>query len=261
MLLKIKNFILKYKAIFVSVIIFFLCLLVFATIFLTNVRPNLGKGKSIKINDYYDTVTTDLADGKISQTFKTTAELHAIGLLFKKSDDARGILTVNVLNDATNEILGTTVIDRVDSLSNVYYSYFYFNSMIPAGTAETYRIETDYKMYSGSLALQKYSTNNLEGATLFENGVQTDGTLAMMAINQRMNNGFIKGFYLAFALLSALFCVFVYLLIFVKKVKIEWLFVAVILFLGIIFNMILPPYSSPDEQFHINQAYAFSNKL
>lgn len=46
-----------------------------------------------------------------------------------------------------------------------------------------------------------------------------------------------------------------------KQSKLEVIFVFVILFLGIIYMIMLPPYSAPDEERHIMTVYQYSSKL
>ncbi|MEG2082113.1 MAG: DUF2142 domain-containing protein, partial [Oscillospiraceae bacterium] len=52
-----------------------------------------------------------------------------------------------------------------------------------------------------------------------------------------------------------------YLVCFVFKLKKETAFVLCLCMVSVLFTLVLPPYSSPDEEAHINSAYSLSNRL
>lgn len=62
--------------------------------------------------------------------------------------------------------------------------------------------------------------------------------------------------YLGMTLVLAVICT-----LFVRKVRIEWIFVAASLLIGIIFLFVIPPFSGPDEGSHFVTAYAQSGEL
>ncbi|MBP1571449.1 MAG: DUF2142 domain-containing protein, partial [Oscillospiraceae bacterium] len=68
-------------------------------------------------------------------------------------------------------------------------------------------------------------------------------------------------YYIALAALFTAFLVGMYLLIFVKKVKITTAFVVFSLVIGFVFSIYTPIKGSPDEYVHITTAYHTSNKL
>ena len=55
-------------------------------------------------------------------------------------------------------------------------------------------------------------------------------------------------------------CVFWYVT-FVKKARLETVFLVTVLFFGLIYNVMLTPYMVPDEEKHIDMAYRYSNDV
>ena len=52
-----------------------------------------------------------------------------------------------------------------------------------------------------------------------------------------------------------------YYLAFIRRCKIEHVFLFTILCLGVIYNFLLTPYMTPDEKYHIDMSYRHSNEL
>lgn len=69
-----------------------------------------------------------------------------------------------------------------------------------------------------------------------------------------------KFFFFMFLGVEAFLCVFWYLA-FVKKARLETVFLVTILFFGLIYNVMLAPQMVPDEEKHIDMAYRYSNEL
>lgn len=74
-------------------------------------------------------------------------------------------------------------------------------------------------------------------------------------------NIFLKRFFFfLFLAVEAFACLFWYLT-FVRKVRIENVFLATVLFLGLVYNVMLTPQMVPDEAKHMDMAYRYSNGL
>ncbi|MBS6396813.1 MAG: DUF2142 domain-containing protein [Clostridiales bacterium] len=69
-----------------------------------------------------------------------------------------------------------------------------------------------------------------------------------------------KFFFFMFLGVEAFLCLFWYAA-FVKKARIETVFLLTILFFGLIYNVMLTPQMVPDEAKHIDMAYRYSNRL
>ena len=73
--------------------------------------------------------------------------------------------------------------------------------------------------------------------------------------------GFISGLYRGFCALVFLFLAMCFYMIVLKKWNARRLYVPVCLFLGILYMLIIPVYSVPDEYAHIDTAYSLSNRM
>ena len=89
------------------------------------------------------------------------------------------------------------------------------------------------------------------------------GILGFFAIYGTLedSDSFISSYYTILWYGLVLVVIALYILIFIKKIKIENIFLVAILAFGILYLFIITPYSKPDEEVHINYTYHFSNKL
>ena len=69
-----------------------------------------------------------------------------------------------------------------------------------------------------------------------------------------------KFFFFMFLGVEGLICLFWYLA-FVRKVRVETLFLVTVLGLGLFYNVLITPQMVPDEAKHIDMAYRYSNEL
>ncbi len=89
--------------------------------------------------------------------------------------------------------------------------------------------------------------------------MESDGGLCVNAY--LYFNIFLKRFFFFVFLGTELFVCLFWYLAFVKKSRIENVFLATVLFLGLLYNVLLTPQMAPDEAKHIDMAYRYSNEL
>lgn len=75
------------------------------------------------------------------------------------------------------------------------------------------------------------------------------------------NRDYLKTLYIIFAALTYGFMLMSYFLIVILRVSVEKAYVPVLLYLGILYMLVIPVYSVPDEYTHIDSAYIVSNYI
>ena len=75
------------------------------------------------------------------------------------------------------------------------------------------------------------------------------------------NRDYLKTLYIIFAALTYGFLVLSYFLIVILRVSVEKAYIPLLLYLGILYMLVIPVYSVPDEYAHIDSAYIVSNYL
>ena len=94
---------------------------------------------------------------------------------------------------------------------------------------------------------------------LYIGGEESESRLSMNA-HTYFNLFLKKYFFLMFLFFEAMSAGFYYLT-FIRRCRIEKVFLFTILCLGVIYNFILVPYMTPDEKYHIDMSYRHSNTL
>lgn len=71
----------------------------------------------------------------------------------------------------------------------------------------------------------------------------------------------LKGFYILICGLLLVFALLCYIMVYVKRLSVEKFFLPVALFLGFIMQLVVTVHGVPDEPWHLDTAYKYSNKL
>ena len=93
----------------------------------------------------------------------------------------------------------------------------------------------------------------------FVNGTESENRLSMNA--HTYFNLFLKKYFFGVFLLAEFLCAGFYYLTFIRRCRIEKVFLFTILCLGLLYNVMLTPYMTPDESYHIDMTYRHSNTL
>ena len=232
-----------------------LCLLVAALVlWWVEVLPAQTKGVSVKLNDQY-TAYTDPIEESVSQTFSTEQPLYTLGFVFGLSgEQPQGELTLTLTNAATGELLASSTGDMSAILPG-QYTVLGLDAPVPAGAAENYTVTlTPHYTGAGRLTAGR-SEDAVEGFGALEaDGASQPGALALLATVDRVGS-FVSKYYFAIVLLLVIIVCGAFWLA-GRGFALHRLYFCLVLALGVVFCMVLPPYSAPDEQFHINQSFS-----
>ncbi len=262
--MKIKNFIEKFRHLIAVAVILCFCAVCFAWVGYDTVRQSVGLGHREIVNDEYSVITQTVTEAGISQpiTVKADTDFYGVNMnMHIYNRVCHGTLFAQLLDENGN-VLSTVTDDLTTVKDNTFKRFIFGGTNYKADTDKKYiiHIYTQYETAEDRLALWK-SENTADGFdNITENGTESSGTLALQYITKYVTAGMWK-YYIALAALFTAFLVGMYLLIFVKKVKITTAFVVFSLVIGFVFSIYTPIKGSPDEYVHITTAYHTSNKL
>lgn len=240
---------------------------IFACVWLTQVRGNGEKSRSWMINDQFSEFA--LIDDTVTQDFVCDRDLLYMGFAFKvqKAGDEgpTGVLELTLTDLDTGEVLATSEGDMSNILDTTEAYYTTLGLSQPVELTEAgerhYRVSlTAHYTGEGRLLIGYTPTANEAGLGLTVNGESTEGMLAILGVYAQIG-GFVTKFYWVIALLALILIGAGWWLFTGKKCPLHRMVFCFVLALGILFNMVLPPYSAPDEQFHINQSFTLASTI
>lgn len=262
--MKIKNFIEKFRHFIAVAAILCFCAVCFAWVGYDTVRQSVGLGHREIVNDEYSVITETVTEAGISQpiTVKANTDFYGVNLnMHIYNRVCHGTLFAQLLDENGN-VLSTVTDDLTTVKDNTFKRFIFGGTNYKTDTDKNYiiHIYTQYETAEDCLALWK-SENTVAGFdNITENGTESSGTLALQYITKYVTAGMWK-YYIVLAVLFTAFLVGMYLLIFVKKVKITTAFVVFSLVIGFAFSIYTPLKGSPDEYVHITTAYHKSNEI
>lgn len=240
---------------------------IFACVWLTHVRGNGEKSRSWMINDQFSEFA--LIDDTVTQDFVCDRDLLYIGFAFKvqKAGDEgpTGVLELTLTDLDTGEVLATSEGDMSNILDTTEAYYTTLGLSRPVELTEAgerhYRVSlTAHYTGEGRLLIGYTPTPNGAGLGLTVNGQPTEGMLAILGVYAQIG-GFVTKFYWVIALLALILIGAGWWLFTGQKCPLHRMVFCFVLALGILFSMVLPPYSAPDEQFHINQSFTLASTI
>lgn len=202
-------------------------------------------------------VTVLKADGETLPVTEQTANisqvvrpgedrLTGLGVRFYLEDGAaltEGSMHASVEDLTLGQVLCETNVQASQFISGEYIGLLFHDSQEGAADHE-YRIDLTFspELWDSGLALMTSEEGLCVNAYLY------------------FNIFLKKFFFFMFLGTEAFLCLFWYMT-FVKRSRLENVFLVTILFFGLIYNVMLTPQMVPDEEKHIDMAYRYSNEL
>lgn len=200
---------------------------------------------------------------ELVQHYTTEEEtLVGLGIRMDLSEDfrAEGVIRAAVRDLASEELLCETEIPAASLLDGQYMGLI-FNQAQSGIKGHTYEIRLEFseELLDSGLSVIVTPEGYYEENTLFINGEESASRLSMNA-HTYFNIFLKKYFFVMFLFFEAMSAGFYYLA-FIRRCRVEKVFLFTILCLGVIYNFILVPYMTPDEKYHIDMSYRHSNTL
>lgn len=209
----------------------------------------------------------ELENGEvIAQTFSKVNDFDGFHLKMTANGTKQDKVEIKLLEDNTDKVIQKWGYDFTQIAENKMYD-FQLKDGIRNKRKTGYRIELN--------VIQKESASKF---CLFSTGMNTykDYEAGKMLINGKVQKqdvvfdvyqyeqdvyGFLKNIYIFLFVFCLALTAGVLYFGFYKKCKIEQIFIPVVIVWGIIYMIILPPFSSPDEPVHFGTAYKISNDI
>ena len=194
------------------------------------------------------------------QEFEVTTDiLWGIELQFARNQKRpQGDITITVADANGLEVFSGEM--PISSLDNDERTRLVFQQIVPATKGERFAVTLQVKDIAKGDRLAILTDRDDE-----VNGVLSDATGELSGNIQLgqiygQRSYMTKIFYGLF-LASALLTYGLYFALFIRKAKIEMVFLVVMIFIGLVYAMVMPPGNIPDEAYHHRTSYAYSNIL
>lgn len=239
---------------------------VFAAVWLTSIRGQGEKSSGWAINDQFHSYAP--VETGLVQEFACDRDLYALSFVLAATDPQtppEGTLELLLENMDTGEVLArsTGEMRYIYNGWDAYYTTLGLDTLveIPGTSAQRYRVTlTPRYTGEGRLSVGYEAGGMPAGISLTVDGRALDGTLAIYGTQARVG-GFLTKFYWCIALACIALLGAATWWAGGKKLPLHRLVFCLVLGLGLLYNLVLPPYAVPDEQFHINQSFSLASSV
>ena len=189
-------------------------------------------------------------------------ELVGLGVRMDLSEDfaGEGVIHAEVRDVTEGRLLCAADIDASTLLDGQYMGLI-FDSSQSGIKGHTYEIRLEFseELLDSGLSVIVTPAGYYQENALYVNGEESENRLSMNA--HTYFNLFLKKYFFGMFIFAELMAAGFYYLAFLRRCRIEKVFVFTILCLGVIYNFTLTPYMTPDESYHIDMCYRHSNTL
>lgn len=261
---RIREFCHKYRLWIGMGFLLFLVALIFFYVYDGQVRKAMNSTHRVVVMRDNNKLLPVTEKTKELVQYYTTEEdsLVGLGIRMDLSEDfvPDGSIQAQVRDITEGELLCETVISA-DSLLDGQYTGLIFRHAQSNIQGHTYEVRLDFseELLGSGLSVIVTPEGYYEENTLYINGEESTSRLSMNA-HTYFNIFLKKYFFVMFLFFEAMSAGFYYLT-FIRRCRVEKVFLFTILCLGVIYNFILTPYMTPDEKYHIDMSYRHSNTL
>ena len=215
------------------------------------VEPATAKSQKYYINDIYDQPIVQLKhDTAFEQQFEAHGDIYGVQIRWHNLAQVQdGTALIEVLDGENGEVLASTTYNLHRIVNDVYneiaFDQPYLNS------------EEGYQPYTLRITPQ---FENPEESYLKIWGDYSTKTIAFGVLKYIVNTDALYGWFGMLRTVALAGAVAVYAVCFIFRLKKETVFAVTLLAVSCLFTLVLPPYSSPDEEGHFNSAYRIVNK-
>ncbi len=171
-----------------------------------------------------------------------------------------GSIHAQVKDITLEEVLCEAEVSAASLLDGQYMGLIFDHSQegVKGHTYEV-RLAFSEELLGSGLSVIVTPDGYYEENPLYINGEESTSRMSMNA--HTYFNLFLKKYFFAMFLFFEAMSAGFYYLAFIRRCRIEKVFLFTILCLGVIYNFILVPYMTPDEKYHIDMSYRHSNTL
>ena len=261
---KIQAFYMKHRKLLGLGLLLLLVAVVFYHVYDVQIRKAMNTtNRVVVMKDNFDTLAVTAETAHLQQHYVTEEEtLVGLGVRMDLAEGfvPAGTITASVTDVTTGEVLCSTVVDAGSLLDDQYLGLIFNNSQSGIkGHEYVVDLEFSQELYDSGLSVYVTPEGYYEENTLLVNGEESARRLSMNA--HQYFNLFLKKYFFGMFAFFELFALVFYWAVFMRKWKIEKVFLLTILCLGVVYNFLIVPYMTPDEKYHIDMTYRHSNDL
>lgn len=214
-----------------------------------------------EIGEEYEEYSFSNQTGTLSQTFEVTTDiLWGVQLQFlRQQENPEGDIRIALTNDQEQVVYDQKV--PISTIEDGKLYQIIFDHIEQDTMGKQYQLNlqvTDMNSEDTLRIRYKQDQTEVVGELKDDTGV-VEGNLHLGQVYGQ--NTYLNKVFGVFAVLIALLCYGLYVVVFIKKCKIETTFLLVMLLTGFVYSLLLKPGSVPDEHSHYRSAYAYSNLL
>lgn len=222
--------------------------------------------REVVMKDNNELLPISASSDELEQYYTTDEDsLVGFGIRVDLSEDFAGEGMVeaevaDVTAEEAEKLLCTAQIPASGLLDGQYMGLIFDESQSGV-KGHTYRIRLRFseELLDSGLSLYVTPEGFYPENTLYIDGEESENRLSMNA--HTYFNLFLKKYFFGMFLFAEAAAAGFYYLTFMRRCRIEKVFLFTVLCLGVIYNFLLVPYMTPDESYHIDMSYRHSNTL
>lgn len=262
-----QNFYKKYRKLLGLGLLMLIVALIFYYVYDVQIREAMNSThREVVMRDNGELLPVTADSREMVQYYTTEEdELVGLGIRMDLSEDFAGQGTVHAevrdVTDAEEGVLLCAADVDASTLLDGQYMGLIFDSSQSGIKGHTYEIRLEFsdELLDSGLSVIVTPAGYYGENPLYVNGEESENRLSMNA--HTYFNLFLKRYFFAMFLFTEFMAAGFYYLAFLRRCRIEKVFVFTILCLGVIYNFVLTPYMTPDESYHIDMSYRHSNTL
>ena len=262
-----QNFYKKYRKLLGLGLLMLIVALIFYYVYDVQIREAMNSThREVVMRDNGELLPVTADSREMVQYYTTEEdELVGLGIRMDLSEDFTGQGTVHAevrdVTDAEEGVLLCAADVDASTLLDGQYMGLIFDSSQSGIKGHTYEIRLEFsdELLDSGLSVIVTPAGYYGENPLYVNGEESENRLSMNA--HTYFNLFLKRYFFAMFLFAEFMAAGFYYLAFLRRCRIEKVFVFTILCLGVIYNFVLTPYMTPDESYHIDMSYRHSNTL
>lgn len=215
----------------------------------TFVQPATGKTSGYFISDVYDSPSAEFAHGQtVQQQFTAGGNIYGMRVRFHNGGMPQaGSFVAELVDKETQQVVAQTT-GNTETLLNDSYSAIHFDTPYLTDETRDYILRLTPQFENPSAYMRIWSDAE-------------SGSIAFGVISYVADAAALYGWFNILWALAVAVAVVLYISCFILKLRKENLFLVAIMSVSLLFTMVLPPYSSPDEEGHFSSAYQLANRI
>ena len=264
---RLKKFFTRYRTLLGLGLLLAFVAVIFLYVYDVQIRKAMNSThREVVMKDNNELLAVDDSSKELEQYYTAEEDtLVGLGIRVDLSEDFAGEGMVEAeVTDVTSkeaEKLLCTAQIPVSGLLDGQYMGLIFDESQSGIKGHTYRIRLRFseELLGSGLSLYVTPEGYYPENSLYIDGEESENRLSMNA--HTYFNLFLKKYFFGMFLFAEAAAAGFYYLTFMRRCRIEKVFLFTVLCLGVIYNFLLVPYMTPDESYHIDMSYRHSNTL